>query len=719
MLREHLRRAVMCGCMALLVVNGGRAAAWQASGQESFQALAQAASAAREAGRADEAVQDYSRAVALHPDWAEGWWYLGTMQYDQNQYAGAIQALRNLVALSPNLGAAWAFLGLSEFETRDYANALTHLEKAQTIGVADDAELARVTTYHLALLLNRSGEFERASTLLLSISDESQVPAQIKTALGMAVLRIPLLPDQIDPSYDALVEAAGEAAAAGARNPADSVEPLHSLADQNPQTPYLHYALGLALAAAGRPKEALAAQQWEAAISPRSALPLVQIGQLQLTLNQPEAALGTAQKAVSLAPDSAAAHNLLAKSLDAAGKHQQAALEMRSAASVRGTTETDPRIAGMYAASQDQQAGKGESTLKSAEWQQAMTDYTSGHYPEAITALKTWVENKPSDGTAWAVMGLAEFELKDYDNALIHLQRGQQLGVGASPQAIELAKYRLAILLIRKGQFDVATDLLGPMAGQPPLAGEIQFALGMALLRIPSLPDGVDPARHALVEQSGEIAELLLASRYDQAFPKLKALIAQYPATPFLHYANGTALDSLSQYDDAKAEMRAEIQISPQSALPWARLASIALRQHLPDEALTAAQTAVRLAPDSADAHYVLGRAFAELGDTTKAIAELETAGRLSPESPEIHFALARAYARANQPEKANEERATFARLNAIAEQQRAQHGDQSYRGAHDAANPSLLGTTGLGTTGAGSTGNGTATSAAGTAQPQ
>ena len=51
---------------------------------------------------------------------------------------------------------------------------------------------------------------------------------------------------------------------------------------------------------------------------------------------------------------------------------------------------------------------------------------------------------------------------------------------------------------------------------------------------------------------------------------------------------------------------------------------------------------------------------------------------------PEVHFNLAKAYAKTNQPEKAEQERATFARLNALAELQRSQHGNQSYSGSHD-----------------------------------
>ncbi|MGA9305596.1 MAG: tetratricopeptide repeat protein, partial [Candidatus Sulfotelmatobacter sp.] len=110
----------------------------------------------------------------------------------------------------------------------------------------------------------------------------------------------------------------------------------------------------------------------------------------------------------------------------------------------------------------------------------------------------------------------------------------------------------------------------------------------------------------------------------------------------------------------------------------------------------------------------VLGRALADSGDTAKAIPELERANQLSPDSPEIHFALAKAYAKANQPEKASEERATFARLNALAEQQRAQRGDQAYQGAHDAANPSILGASTPGTAT-----QGAATSTTGAAPPQ
>ena len=191
---------------------------------------------------------------------------------------------------------------------------------------------------------------------------------------------------------------------------------------------------------------------------------------------------------------------------------------------------------------------------------------------------------------------------------------------------------------------------------------------------MPLLPEQVPPSDHSLVQSAGEIAILLHASKYDQAFPKLQQILKEHPTTPFLHYAYGLALASLSQYDEAEAQLREESRISPQSDLPYVLLASIALRKHDPAAALASAELAVQLAPESAKAHYILGRASLESGQVEKAIHELEAANKINPGSPEVHFNLAKAYARAKQPEKAEEERAIFAHLNALAEHQRTRH---------------------------------------------
>jgi tetratricopeptide (TPR) repeat protein len=657
------------------------------SAGDAFDDLAKSAAAARDANNIDVAVQNYQRAVAIRPDWQEGWWYLGTLQYDANHYPEAIAALQKLVLLAPQIGPAWAFLGLSKFETKDYENALAHLERAQAIGMGDDADLARVSTYHLALLLIHAGEFERATTLLGAEFGQAGIPKQAKAALGLALLRVPLLPEEVNPSKDALIEAAGDVAAIVLQqDAAKAVDAFQVFVKEFPATPYLHYAYGLALASASQNQEALIEQQKESEISPRSPLPQIEISSLDIGLQHPEEALSAAQKAVSLAPNSAAAHRALEQSLEALGKNQDAARETQAADALSPEKPLlDDTVIQLYHVhSTEEPPPNGEL------WKLAMLDYSSGKFSEAISSLKTWVVDHPDDGTAWAVMGLSEFEIKDFDNALIHLQRGQQLGLKGSAEAIQLARYRLASLLNRTGLFDRALELLAHEETSGPLNERIKIARGMSLLRIPMLPEEIEVADKPLLETAGEIAALMQQSKYDEAFAKFQPLLRDHPGTPFLHYTFGNALAVLSRYDAAEEQMKLELEISQKSELPWVSLASIELREHRAAEAAGFAQQALNLAPSSAEARYLLGRAQLDLGHADLAIQELEAASKIAPDSPEIHFNLAKAYAKTNQPEKADAERAIFVRLNALSEQQRGLNGNQNYTGPRDAAGLSI-----------------------------
>jgi len=697
-----------------------------------FEVAAKSATVAREGGHADDAIRLYGRALEINSGWEEGWWYLGTLLYDADRYSEAIPAFQELVALVPNAGPAWYFLGLCEFETKDYTNSLAHLEKGLTLGDADDPETARVAKYHLALLLIRSGEFDRATTLLVPTLGGGEIAPPMRIALALAMLHVPLLPKEIDPTRDALIYAAGEAASDMAQNNFEKALALFpSLLKDYPDTPYLHYAYGKALASAGRNEEALKQQRGETGISPKSALPWIEISQLELRLQHPQEALHAAEEAVQRSPDSSISHQTLGHVLQLLGRNEKAAAELSLPETLApAKSQPEERIVRLYSnhtestssgnaqigaqpsihpesssfedlsrrAATAQAAGEAAQAIHDYQralklrpdwddgrWNLAMLDYSSGHYPEAVSELKIWVERQPNVGTAWAVLGLCEFEMKDYKNALIHLQRGEQLGIGGSPEAVGLARYRLAALENRDGQFENAMETLLPGTRSGTVAKEIQIALGMALLRMPLLPDQLEPSKIALAQSAGEIAALLQNSKYDQAFPKLEILLKEYPATPFLHYTYGTALAALSRFDEAETQLRAELQISPENALPYISLASMALKRHRPAEALPSAQRAAQLAGDSAESHYVLGRAYLELGQDEQAVRELERASELAPGSPQVHFNLAKAYAKAKLPQKAEHERAIFAHLNALAEQRRSRSGNQAYGGSHDA----------------------------------
>jgi tetratricopeptide (TPR) repeat protein len=559
---------------------------------------------------------------------------------------------------APNLGIAWSLLGLSEYETGNYDHALAHLEQAQSLGVQDD-EIARVSSYHLGILWVRAGEFERASNLLLATFGSGIVSPQAKIALGLALLRVPLLPEQLDPSREALVLAAGEAAV-------NEPGRFPALLQAYPDLPYLHYAYGLSLAKAGKNKEALEQLRAEAKLSPLSFIVWIDLSRLELRQGAVSESLQAAREAVRLAPYSKSAHDVLAQALEAAGKKQQAAVERKFVAPASASHPApEQRIVLFYANANPGAKAAVPPEANLERWNQALLEFTQGRYSPAAADFKASLAVTPDNANGWALLGICEYELKDFDNALIHLDRSAKLGISAKPEYLYLARYTYGVLLVHAGQFEQAAEVLATATkAEGPLATKVEYALGLALLRRAEFPDATPAPLSALVTAAGHIAHLLEESNYGEAFPQFKLLLQKYPAEPFLHYAYGTALIAMSEFDQAAAQMQAEAAISPRSELPCLRLASIALRQHNDSATIKWSQRALALAPDSVDAHYLLGRASLEAADLPTAMRELEIASKLSPASPEIHFNLAKAYARAKMPEKAQRERDIFSALN-------------------------------------------------------
>ena len=131
-----------------------------------FATLSKQAAEARDANRLDEAVALYTRALALRPRWSEGWWSLGTLEYDQDHYAKAAQDFEKLIALDSANGTAHAMLGLCQFELGQDEPALKHLLAAERLGIVKDEQLRHVALYHLGLLQLRARKFGDAKETL-------------------------------------------------------------------------------------------------------------------------------------------------------------------------------------------------------------------------------------------------------------------------------------------------------------------------------------------------------------------------------------------------------------------------------------------------------------------------------------------------------------------------------------------------------------------------
>jgi tetratricopeptide (TPR) repeat protein len=681
--------------------------AWSAAQDEAapFEDLAARAAAARESGATGDAIRLYRAAVEKRADWEEGWWYLGTLLYDGNHFEQATAPFRRVTELDAQLGAAWGFLGLCEYEQGQYREAMDHLQQAKRLGFAEDPDLKKVALYHLALLLNAAGQFDQSMDLLMTEFGSGRVADPIRVAMGMAVLRIPLLPTAMDPSKDALVHGAGEAEVMLAMDDPKALDKFEELVREYPDAPYVRYAYGNALSWVGKWEQAEQQFREEARVNSKSALPLIEQASALLQLKRANEALPIAKQAVSLAPENEAAHRALASVYAAMGKSAEA--ERALAQEKAGRPEpVEASQLSRYAVHAGSDAGgpesitakgegegdfraavqEGEAAQKVGNFGEAEKQYRTAlklrpgwsdgwrrigelafmqkRYSDAVPALQKAVTGDPKQPNAWTLLGLSEFELKDYKNARIHLERAEAMGFGSNAAGVKFAKYHLALLLNRDGEFNRATDVLIPEAGSPEFAEQAKFAMGLALLRIPLLPEQVKPEQRDLIARAGATAALLAQRHYDEAFPHFDALLKEYPETPFLHYAYGASLADISEFDRAEAQLREELKINPESALPNLRLASVLVATHKPEEAAAYAKRAVALAPESPDAHYLLGRCELETGDTAAAVRELERARDLAPGSPAVHFNLARAYSKTQRSADAERERAEFERLN-------------------------------------------------------
>jgi tetratricopeptide (TPR) repeat protein len=315
-----------------------------APAQPEFDKLAAEAGVAREADRIEDSIALYRKALGLRPDWSEGWWYLATLYYDGNNYVEAARAFRETARLQGKAGAPWAMLGLCEFQLERYDDAMAHIRQGRQLGLGDNAELARVMRYHEGLLYLVKGEFERAQVILDTLSFEGLNSNELIIALGLSVLRMGMLPKEVNVDYRdrAVVRRAGLAEHFSAqKNISDAVREYELLARDFPTFPNAHYAYGRFLLATRDNDGALAAFQRELQNSPKHALARMQIAFIYLINKEATAGLPYAEEAIKLHPRLPLGHYIMGRLLFDTG---QTALAIQKLELARSMVPDEPKI---------------------------------------------------------------------------------------------------------------------------------------------------------------------------------------------------------------------------------------------------------------------------------------------------------------------------------------------------------------------------------------
>jgi len=117
----------------------------------------------------------------------------------------------------------------------------------------------------------------------------------------------------------------------------------------------------------------------------------------------------------------------------------------------------------------------------------------------------------------------------------------------------------------------------------------------------------------------------------EEALREAKAAIARNPNNAPAHLNAGLALETLRNFDGAKAEMQQAIRSSPDYANGYAGLGGVLddLRDH--DGAIEQYKKALALKPGDVNTRYNLGVAYGEKGQLTDAIREYREVKRLDP----------------------------------------------------------------------------------------
>jgi tetratricopeptide (TPR) repeat protein len=304
-------------------------------------------------------------------------------------------------------------------------------------------------------------------------------------------------------------------------------------------------------------------------------------------------------------------------------------------------------------------------------WYLATLLYDRDRYAEAVPAFKRVSELQPQAGAPFVMLGLCEFRVGNYDNALGRIRQGRQIGLGNNHDLDMAMRYHEGMLLLLKGDFETAQTIFDGLSFENVSREDLIIAHGLAVLRLPMIPSQVAPGYRdrEMIRRAGFAEHLSAQANQGDARREYERLAADYPKAPGAQYACGRYL--LTQRDDegAIAAFKKEIENSPNHALARLQIAYIHMRNKEAEAGLKFAQEAVDLYARLPLGHYVLGRILFEMGENTKAVEELETARRLAPNEPRVHFTLSRAYARAGRKADADQARETFARLNKIAEE--------------------------------------------------
>ncbi len=299
---------------------------------------------------------------------------------------------------------------------------------------------------------------------------------------------------------------------------------------------------------------------------------------------------------------------------------------------------------------------------KEGLWYLGTLLYEKESFGEARDLFRQFVAQSPEFGPGWALLGLSEYQAREYARALAHLRRSMSLGLGDRKHLADSVFYHVAVLLTRFEQFHDSLQLLWQMRGAGQAENLLEEPAGLAALGYPLLPGEIPSQRRELARLAGAGTFALFDQRRADAAKLFDKMAAQYPQEPGVHYQYGALLIN-DKPEAGIQELQKELQVAPSHVPARLRLAEYYLAQSQPETARPFIEDVLRLEPGNASGHMLMGEMLAAQGDGPGAIRELELARSQEPQRVRIRWDLLRAYTAAGRRDDARRERAEIEKL--------------------------------------------------------
>jgi len=297
-------------------------------------------------GKNAEAESAWRAVLKTYPANAEAFAHLGLLEARQEHYTEAIASYRKALALNPAFPSLRLNLGLAFFKAGQMKEAVlefTPLLKNQPAASSDAQRL----TILLGMAHYGLGEYAAASPYLKQAAARDPQNLQLRLALAHSCLWSKQYQCVLDAYHEILLLNAESAEAdmlAGEaedelKNPSGAIEQFRAAVKADPRQPEVHFGLAYLLWTRRQYPEAVAEFHAELANNPNHVQAMVYLGDAELQLSHPEAAIEFLRKAVQLGPQLPLPHLDLGIAYADQGKQADALAEMKEA------TRLDPEDA--------------------------------------------------------------------------------------------------------------------------------------------------------------------------------------------------------------------------------------------------------------------------------------------------------------------------------------------------------------------------------------